>query len=571
MKIHSFFLKNIKRGVGCFFIICFSFLKSQTIDLEYSQQLILRNQVDSAIVILNKSITKTGTEKEKAFVYLELGNAYKQKQDYEKSFANYQKALRIFKDQNHPQETFFTYVHLAEFFRYRRQYKTAQSYLDRCEDIVKKTRVKDDYLMKFYSRKAALFSEYVKNRDSALVYSRRALSLSEKTGNIEAKLISLMEIAGVLEYKKQYAEAIKQLEEIISITKENGNVQLQCDAMVNLCRNYNRIGNDAGSLETSLEGLALAEQKNISYNQLLFADNLQQVYNKTGDFKNAYQYLLLRMKLTEAYYNRLYDHKVLEYEEKFKAAEKEKIIFNGEKLLKLKEAEIRRQNLIRSFILLAMIFTLVFLAVLVYYIRVIKKQNRELQFISDQNEFLVSETHHRVNNNLQLITILIENEFKKISDADPDARKKILAKIDSMGVLHRQLYTNQDKKSLDMKEFLAGIKKNVEDLFQESGVYIDFDVEELRRPVNQAMYFGLLVTELCINSIKHAFADQKDKTIRLNFFKDGDYLRFVYADNGRNTGEIPKLVLIEKLCRQLGVDYAVEGSSGFNFSFKIKQ
>ena len=66
--------------------LLFSFLvKAQKIDyLHYSQELIRKNKIDSALIILKKEITRTKVEKEKGFIFLELGNAYKLQQDYEK-------------------------------------------------------------------------------------------------------------------------------------------------------------------------------------------------------------------------------------------------------------------------------------------------------------------------------------------------------------------------------------------------------------------------------------------------------------------------------------------------------
>lgn len=537
--------------------------------LQHSHNLIRQNKIDSAIIFINQQISSTDSQVDKAFFYVELGNAYKLKQAYEKSLEAYQTALQILKGKHLLQEEFYVYTHLAEFYRYRRLFSKAEEYLKLCEKIKKEEKIKDAYLMKFYSRKAALFSEYKNNEDSAIVYSKKSLALSQKLKDRESELVSLMEIANIYEGKKNHKEAIRQLHKIIILAKENSNIQVQCDAMVNLSRNLNLVENYKESIKVSLSGFDIAEKNELSYNQLLFADNLQMVYGKIGDYQNAHNYLLIRLKLTEDYYHKLYDNKVLEYEEKFKAAEKQKIIDENKKLIELKEEEIKRQNLIKYFILFGLAAILIFSMILLNYIKIIRKQNKKLSLVSAQNEFLVSETHHRINNNLQLITILIDNELKKNPNSDSISNKRIIAKIESLGILHRQLYQNEDKKSLNLNEFLQEVKKNLDFLFSENKIEVDFEIEKFVIPANSAMYIGLLVTELCVNSLKHAFQNQAIKEIKLKIHTDDGKMYFEYSDNGNAGNKITKLNLIEKLCRQLRIQYSIDTENGFKFNYEM--
>lgn len=538
--------------------------------LNYSRKLILHNKIDSAIVFINQQLSKSNSEVGNAFLLIELGNAYKLKQQYKKSLEGYQKSLKIFQSKSRAQDEFYVYTQLAEFYRYRRLYKESNNYLKICEQILKNKKVNDVYLMKFYNRKAALFAEYKDDKDSAIVYSKKSLSLSQKLGDSENELVSLMEIASNYENKKDYTEAIKQYNKVLALATETHNIQVQCDAMVNLSRNLDYTKNYKEAIRIALSGFDLAKRNKLSYNQLLFADNLQAVYEKTGDYQKAHQYLRIRLNLTENYYHKLYDSKVLEYEERFKIAEKEKTIEDNKKLLALKEEEIKRQNLIKYFILFGLTAILIFTAILLNYIKIIRKQNKKLTVVSEQNEFLVSETHHRINNNLQLVRILIENELKKNPNSDDLSNKRIIAKIDSMGILHRQLYQNQDKKNLNLKQFLQEVKINLQFLFDENNVKVDFEIENLILPLNSSMYIGLLVTELCINSLKHAFQHQNDKNIQLKILKEEGIIYFDYSDNGESKNEISQLNLVEKLCRQLRIDYRIDTGNGFKFSFKMK-
>ena len=83
------------------------------------------------------------------------------------------------------------------------------------------------------------------------------------------------------------------------------------------------------------------------------------------------------------------------------------------------------------------------------------------------------------------------------------------------------------------------------------------------------MYLGLLLTELYINSIKHAFKNQVNKEIQFELKVQNDEMHFIYLDNGnQNLESSIKPKLVDKLCRQLKLKYDINVSKGFSFSFK---
>lgn len=538
--------------------------------VQQAQKLMRENKIDSAKILLNAEIKDAAYPKQKGLAYLQLARAYRHEQDYAKSLAALRAALQIFKSQKATPEIFLTYTGLAELYRYQRLYKNAGEYLNLCEEILRREEIPDSYVMRFYNRKAALFAEYTNNKDSALHYSKKSMELAERTGDRESLLVSLMEISGIQERKKNYAEAIRLSRKIIQIAKEEGSIQLQLDALVNLCRNLNLKENYRESIKASLEAFEFAEAHKMTFNQLLFADNLQVAYSKIGDYQNAYKYLRIRLALTEDYYAKLHDEKVVEYEKKFRLSEKQNQIDDNNKLLLLKEKELKTQTQNRYLILMVMIAVVIFAGILMYNTRLIRKKNSELRLASEENEFLVSETHHRINNNLQLISILIESELKKNPGNDDFSNRRIIAKIDSLGILHRHLYRKGDGRWIDLNEFLSEVWKNTEMLFAANGIEHSFEVASVLIPENRGMYIGLLVTELSINSLKHAFGDQQSKCIALKITTGENHLFFSYADNGQGTDNMPELNLVHKLCRQLRVEYTVDNARGFKFTFNMK-
>src|SRR5690606_12189546 len=160
------------------------------------------------------------------------------------------------------------------------------------------------------------------------------------------------------------------------------------------------------------------------------------------------------------------------------------------------------------------------------------KSNRKLQLLSQENEFLLSEANHRINNNLQLVVILISDQLKKSSPDNAFQLKSILTKVDAISTLHKHLYKNRDKSKVDVANYLNDVKVSFFEVFKENDIQTDFKIDSVDISSDHAMYFGLLLSELCINSIKHAFDNEDSKTINFRLTHKENRMYFNYSDTG---------------------------------------
>jgi two-component sensor histidine kinase len=118
---------------------------------------------------------------------------------------------------------------------------------------------------------------------------------------------------------------------------------------------------------------------------------------------------------------------------------------------------------------------------------------------------------------------------------------------------------------------LSDVKASFMEVFEHNNIKTDFKIASVEIPSDYAMYLGLLLTELSINSIKHAFGTQELKEVTFHLDKGSRTLYFNYYDNGIaaiDTTIKPKL--IDKICRQLNLAYTIDTSKGLNFSFQLK-
>jgi two-component sensor histidine kinase len=163
------------------------------------------------------------------------------------------------------------------------------------------------------------------------------------------------------------------------------------------------------------------------------------------------------------------------------------------------------------------------------------RQN-ELHDALVQKDVLLREIHHRIKNNLQTVTSLLNLHSKGIrSDGAQQALQQIRMRVQALALVHRHLYESESMRDVDLRSFLGDLCQLLQDGSGTSRwrVRLGLEITNLRMPVERATPLALLVTELVTNSFKHAFPDNRYGTItvKLAALDDGMALLSV-ADDG---------------------------------------
>lgn len=249
---------------------------------------------------------------------------------------------------------------------------------------------------------------------------------------------------------------------------------------------------------------------------------------------------------------------------------KEDLIFqeNKQPISKQTINEIKKSQILLVIIITFFVFGFLFL---IYHLKKVSIINKQLKNYAQENEFLISETNHRVNNNLQLISLLISETLrKKQSEENKKDFIRLQAKVDSIALLHRHLYTSNNVNTVNLKKYLTEVKNNFSPVEYEQKLKVNLEIDTIEIQSDYAMYIGLLITELVINSIKHAFDKTQEKIIQIKLIKEEKGVIFDYQDNGKNA--IDKTIqpkLVNQLCQQLLVNSIIETQNGFHLNFKL--
>jgi len=198
-----------------------------------------------------------------------------------------------------------------------------------------------------------------------------------------------------------------------------------------------------------------------------------------------------------------------------------------------------------------------------------------------EKEVMLKEIHHRVKNNLQVISSLLSLQARYVSD--PVARgifAESQSRVQSIALVHEQLYQSADLSHVDFRRYVQSLVENLFHTFNasERGITCEVDVGGVQLPIDLAIPSGLLVNELVTNSLKHGFPGGRTGSVRVLLRPDAPgMLHMTVADDGvgippdldlRGTGSLG-LDLIFTFSEQLDatVDVTREGGTVFDLRF----
>jgi signal transduction histidine kinase len=202
----------------------------------------------------------------------------------------------------------------------------------------------------------------------------------------------------------------------------------------------------------------------------------------------------------------------------------------------------------------------------------LKNTERRLQESLAEKDILLREVHHRVKNNLQIISSLINMESRSAPDPASRLRFEALSRrIAVIGRNHEQIYAQSDLTRIDLARHLTELADSLSVSVGRPGVTIDVDAARLSCELDTALPIGLLAGELLTNSLKHAFPEGRDGHIRLSLQPQGAGrdVALVVADDGIGLDDATPepsgsqgMVVVRALARQLEATVRIESGSG---------
>lgn len=211
-----------------------------------------------------------------------------------------------------------------------------------------------------------------------------------------------------------------------------------------------------------------------------------------------------------------------------------------------------------------------------------KEKEKQVKDTLHQKLVLLQEIHHRVKNNLAVITSLL---YMQSLYTDHEDARKVLSesqlRIKTMALIHEQLYQSDSLTKIDYKLYLEKLTKSIKDIFDYNNIInLKLECESFEISLNQAVPCSLLINEVMTNAYKYAFTETGRGNILIKVSTEGDRVTAVVRDDGKGLPDDFEekkkksfgFTIIETLLEQLKADYEVRNKSGveFVFSFQMK-
>lgn len=234
-------------------------------------------------------------------------------------------------------------------------------------------------------------------------------------------------------------------------------------------------------------------------------------------------------------------------------------------------------------VLLIVFFIIIGPLIFLYYSYLSRKKRQKLELLVNEktNELLeenkikdalVQEIHHRVKNNLQSITSLVEMQlYSTQNEGEKKALIDTQLRISAMALVHEMLYSSDDFGKVSAKNYLEELVNSINEMSNTKKLPIEFvlEVEDFTIGMANCISFGLLTSEIISNSIKYAFKNTRDPLIKVSFHLNDSAVLYTIKDNG--VGFNPESVdeekslglrLINIFAKQLDSKFGYEFDSG---------
>lgn len=212
-----------------------------------------------------------------------------------------------------------------------------------------------------------------------------------------------------------------------------------------------------------------------------------------------------------------------------------------------------------------------------------KEYEKQISASLKEKKVLLQEIHHRVKNNLAIVSGLLQLQMYESDDPVlHDTLEESERRIQTMALIHEKLYNSDSMGHISCDSYIGDLVETIRNTIgSDQEVDVIIDIEDIKLDINRAVPFALLVNEAVTNSLKHAFEGEKNNQIAIRISKEDDNVYTQISDNGKglpknmSAGESDTLGmnLIDSFARQLDAKWSLDSDQGtsLNLQFAVEE
>ncbi|MDG2449065.1 MAG: histidine kinase dimerization/phosphoacceptor domain -containing protein, partial [Saprospiraceae bacterium] len=331
--------------------------------------------------------------------------------------------------------------------------------------------------------------------DQALLYANEGHRIAKKIKATNLIAFSQLLLGNVLINQNQFDKGIKLLDELLENDDFNNSLQDQTEAHESLYLAYKSIG------------------------------QIDQAFSNLESFHT----------LSDSILNSSITDQVNNLEIKYQTEKKEQEIVNLQLNEELSKARISNQRIA----IFSLLTGLGLLTIMLYRNRQqklkIESQNDIIAKSLKEKDTLLREIHHRVKNNLQFVSSLLNLQSRHVEDDTAlIALQEGQNRVKSMALIHQNLYQEDNLTGIEVKEYFEKLTNSLFTSYNiaPERIKLEMEIENVNLDVDSVIPIGLIVNELVSNSLKHAFPNDANGVISVRLNEENDQLILSVSDNG---------------------------------------
>ena len=537
---------------------------------------------DSAIT-LGKEILKQGTESDSIFLaktLAQIGVAYDIKGLPEVALPYFHQAIKIQEKYKDSTGLSFSYNNLGLMYYAQYDYPSALNNL-------RKSLAIDKAILDFESAAGSTINigiiySYLDSLDKSVNYYSEAISLYKKTNNKKGEISALANIGKVYYSQKKYTDAINAIKKVENYYQNNEVSPEELSSCYNSLANiYLKLKNYKQAINYAKKDLSLCEKYHLSRKKQYAYEVLASIYFTQKKYKEAYEYNNKFTILRDSMLNENRDAILKEIQVKYDTEKTKNELL--ETKIEKEKSDIKHHKEKQLFYVVFLFSILISIVLYAMYKskqkinKLLKEKNTLNELVIEQKELMMEEVHHRVKNNLQLISAIIDLESEDFSDEKTIIFLKDLQnRIITLAKLHQFLYEGENVDQVNAATYINGILNALKESTK-TKIFFTTDVPEININTKTAVPIGLIVNELVTNSIKYAFQDIISAEVTVQLKKIDNKLYLTISDNGIGISHKEQLnhsfgmEMIKSLCRQLRAKWEMETDKGLKHHFIISK
>ena len=540
-----------------------------TISMDYFQQeLVLRKKIKNKYKL--------------AKLYGNIGLSYLNQGDYPNSLDFLFKALKLNERLKHKPGILVNLGNIGIVYDYLGEFDKSLEFYEKTLELAKLLKQKHSISTQYGN--IGIIHSRLKNYEKAREYFHDAIKIDSNLNDVQAICRNLGNIGQTYVEIGDYEKALKFNFQSLEISQNNKLKFYEAVNYANLGNVFIEMKKFKEAEESLLKGIDISREINSRDLSMSILDLLSYNFESAGHFEKAFDFYRQYIALRDSIYNEQNTAEKTAIELNYQFEKQNDAQQSGH--LKERQKLIMDKKIQSQWNIFLLICTILVIFLLFFAFRAYRIKKKHAYLLSEEDkrkEIMLEEVHHRINNNLQIISSLLSLQASSVNDEKLNTYlTQSQSRIQSLAALHNLLNHSTTPLQVDIKDYLQELIKFHEDLGDNKKNHITYnlDLQSLLVSTKIAVPVALIVNELITNSIKYAFP-VRDGEITLSLLPIDEVRgkwKIIISDNGiglpdkeNYRKESLGLRLVGILCQQIGASILSDVKNGteYQLTFSI--